>query len=329
MSYNPGISFWKGDMVMKKAKVLCAVVAGSMLFSACSDAKKTADTSAATTTTTAATTQETEESSEEETTVTETEVTGPVEVTLDNYFDTDPSVTEWGMTEEAADIVSLVDMDYIESSYEDVFYVEDASDLASLTYFINTYPYSRMDPDDHLFVKVDLMADIDLSGYRWAPMGIRVGDDHEQGFAGIFAGNGHTISGLTISNDNDFNGFFGDIYGSAVCGLYLEDASISGVFATMFTGYLEDVRFFDCSASGVLPDNVDIDTVYLFPSQDGPGTNRFISCRMSVTNADGALIEDDFTLNPFPEGMGNAMLELYDPDGDGVFEYGTDYFEEY
>ena len=315
-------------MIMKKAKVLCAVVAGSMLLAACSDAGKATDTSA-TTATTAATTEDTEESSEEETTVTETEVTGPVEVTLDNYFDTDPSVTEWGMTEEAADIVSLVDMDYIESSYEDVFYIEDASDLASLTYFINTYPYSRTDPDDHLFVKADLMADIDLSGYRWAPLGIRVGDDHEQAFAGIFAGNGHTISGLTISNDSEFNGFFGDIYGSAVCGLYLEDASISGLYGTMFTGYLEDVRFFDCSAQGVLTDNADLETVYLFPAQDGPGNNRFISCRMSVTNATGDLIEDDFTLNPFSEGTGNAMLELYDPDGDGVFEYGADYFEEY
>ena len=232
------------------------------------------------------------------------------------------------MSDEASDIIPLVDMDYIESSYSDVFYVEDVSDLASLTYFVNTYPLSRTSDGDHFFISVDIMADIDLTGYSWAPMGLTGTADHDQAFAGIFAGNGHTITGLTIDNDKDDNGFFGDIYHATVCGVYLEDISISGLGSGVFAGHIEDVRFFDCSASGTLTDSMDIESLWLFPMVDNEGNSRFISCSLNIVNSEGYTTEEEFTENPYGADASNTMLDMYDPDGDGVFEYGADYFAE-
>lgn len=309
---------------MKDLKLLCTLVAASMLLGACGKPEETSSTTVLTPAETAAT-EETEET--EETSETTEEITGPVDLTLDNYFDIDPELTEWGMSEEAADIIPLVDIGYIRESYEDVFYVEDVSDLASLTYFVNTYPISRTSDDDHFFIYVDLMADIDLTGYSWAPMGIPGTSDHDQSFAGIFIGNGHTITGLTIDNDREDNGFFGDIYNATICGVYLEDISISGVGAGVFAGHIEDVRFFDCRATGTLTDSMDIESLWLFPMVDNEGNSRFISCSLDITNSEGYVTSEEFTENPYSDNTGNAVLATFDPDGDGVFEYEADYYE--
>ncbi|MCR5529603.1 MAG: hypothetical protein K6F49_10340 [Saccharofermentans sp.] len=310
---------------MKNIKMLSALVMAAMLLGSCGNTKETAPTTILTPAETEASREEITEESEEPSETTE-ELTGPVDLTLDNYFDIAPELSEWGMSDEAADIIPLVDMDYIESSYSDVFYVEDISDLASLTYFVNTYPLSRTSDGDHFFISVDLTSDIDLTGYFWAPIGIPGTSDHDQAFAGIFSGNGHTITGLTIDNDREDNGFFGDIYGATVCGLYLEDISISGMGSGVFAGHIEDVRFFDCKATGTLTDSIDSGSLWLFPMLDSEADSRFISCSLNITNSEGYVTEEEFTDNPYGEGQSNAMLDLYDPDGDGIFEYGEDYF---
>ena len=312
---------------MKDLKVLCTLVAATMLLGACGNTKETAPTTILTPAETEASEEEITEESEETSETTE-ELTGPVDLTLDNYFDIAPELSEWGMSDEAADIISLVDMDYIESSCEDVFYIEDVSDLASLTYFVNTYPLSRTSDEDHFFINVDLMADIDLSGYSWAPMGLPGTPDHDLAFAGIFIGNGHTITGLTIDNDREDNGFFGDIYNATVCGLYLEDISVSGMGSGVFAGHIEDVRFFDCRATGTLTDSMDIGSLWIFPMIDNEADSRFISCSLDITNSEGFATTEEITENPYPDGASNAVLDTFDPDGDGVLEYDVDYFEE-
>lgn len=305
---------------MKKIKVFTLLTAAVLLTASC---QKTDETVAASVTAPVASSEVSQETPEESET---SETT--VELTVDNYFDIAPEETEWGSSEEAADIISLVDMDYIESSYEDIFYIETPADLASLTYFVNTYPISRVDMDNKMFIKADLMNDIDLSGYNWAPIGIFTGSDHAHAFEGIFIGNGHTISNLTIDNDISDNGFFGDIFGSAVCGLYIEGAQISGNGSKIMAAHIEDVRFIDCSCEGILPECSEAETLSLFPTITDPGNNRFIDCSISVTNSDDITVEEDFTVNPFPEGSGNAMIDRFDPDGDGIYEYDSDYFEE-
>jgi len=85
-----------------------------------------------------------------------------------------------------------------------------------------------------------LMADIDLTGQEWVPLGT-----YSEPYLGIFDGNGHTISNLTISERNDlFNGLFAHFAGT-VTDLSLADVSINyaanylsyaGGFAGYFSG---------------------------------------------------------------------------------------------
>lgn len=75
-----------------------------------------------------------------------------------------------------------------------------------------------------------LTADINLNGIEWTPIGT-----FNDAFKGIFDGNGHTISHLTITNQNeDFNGLFGKLSG-VVKDLTLTDVLIS--YETDFLTY--------------------------------------------------------------------------------------------
>ena len=78
---------------------------------------------------------------------------------------------------------------------------------------------------------VRLTADLDMTGYEMEPVGMpipfenreyaSIGERAEQalldrGFSGVFAGNGHTISGVSIESSLDEVGFFGTLSPSAV-----------------------------------------------------------------------------------------------------------------
>ena len=72
-------------------------------------------------------------------------------------------------------------------------------------------------------VTFNLVKDIELT-YYWTPIG--TGD--AVNFAGIFDGNGHTISGLDIDETSEYTGFFGYLTGQ-VCNLSIEgDIQSSG-----------------------------------------------------------------------------------------------------
>ncbi len=238
-------------------------------------------------------------------------------ISEENYFATDPHDSEWARSGAAGDIPDLVDMDYIEQSYNSVFVIDSAEDLASLTYFINTYPRGF---DDGFFVWVDVVEDIDLSGYEWSPLGT-----NDLMFGGIFCGNGHTISGLTIDNDNDHNGFFGCMYFSNIIGVNIEGAYITGDGSHLMCCDSSTTDFIDCHVEGVLPDNSD-DGVDLFPDYSDYGNNGYHYCSYSITNSEGETFEDEFTSNyPHPNEE-NDVENHFDPDGDGVFDYSEDYF---
>lgn len=91
-----------------------------------------------------------------------------------------------------------------------------------------------------------LVSDIDLSGIEWTPLG-----SYEAPYLGIFDGNGHTISNLTISVRNDlFNGLFAHMAG-VVKNLSLTDFSIdyacnyltyAGGLAGYLSGDVENVH---------------------------------------------------------------------------------------
>ena len=102
------------------------------------------------------------------------------------------------ISEESGEIVSedielssVSDVSLMATSYN----IYTAADLANISNDLSGVYY--------------LQNDIDLSGYtNWTPIG--TGNDNGQYFNGVFDGQGHTISGLTMSGDGyTYSGLFG------------------------------------------------------------------------------------------------------------------------
>lgn len=83
---------------------------------------------------------------------------------------------------------------------------------------------------------VKLEADLDLAGVTWTPIG-RVTKDNDKyyDFYGTFDGQGHTISNLTVGNDDSYTsedghneGLFGGTRNATVKNLIMENATIKG-----------------------------------------------------------------------------------------------------
>ena len=302
-------------------------MASAVLIAACGTTEETTVTEATTTTTVEQGFRIITEESESAATAA-TEPAGPVELTTDNFFDTDPAISEYGMSDSCGNIIDLVDLDYLEQHFGDVYVVDSIEDLASVTYLVNAYP--RIDEDDDgeldtIFVKIDLTADIDLTGYDWVPLGLYVDYGvYHNAFSGIFAGNGHTISGLNIDIGDDFSGFFGETVTGTVIGLNVESASVTGVFSGIIVGYCSRTNFIDCHGNGTLVDNFESDNELFGVTNES--ITRFINCSYSIVNGGGTLCEEEFTINQYEEGTSNALYDMFDPDRDGVFEYTQDYF---
>lgn len=308
---------------MKKRGLIAVLLASAMLFGACGKTEETEPVEQTTATTQSNTMIITVNESEGDEEAGETEASGPVELTVDNYFTTDPADTEWGQGD-GAGIIDLVDLGFIEDSMDGVFEVDTIAQFASLNYFVNTYPLPRVVEDlsdDHFFIHVNINSDFDLSSYDWPSLG-HDSADHEYAFSGIIIGNGHTISGLDHNRS-----FFGDIYGSTVCGFNFDEGLI-GVNdeALIVDTNLEDVRFFDCHITGEYEDEI-VDAGYLFIIQSTEVVNRYLDCSVDVLTTDGEVYSEDIELNAYSTGANNAVMEFFDPDHDGTYEYGENFFD--
>ena len=54
-------------------------------------------------------------------------------------------------------------------------------------------------------INITLTADIDLTGKNWTP----IGTDYDNAYTGTFDGGGHTITGLTVTTNDQYAGLFG------------------------------------------------------------------------------------------------------------------------
>lgn len=85
-----------------------------------------------------------------------------------------------------------------------------------------------VDTTNYTYVVINLTSDIDLSGYKWQPIGT-----YEHPFNGEFYGNGYTIKNLTIDTsrnayiNNNCVGLFGETNDSIITELKLEDISVN------------------------------------------------------------------------------------------------------
>ncbi|MBN2436501.1 MAG: hypothetical protein JXK07_14670 [Spirochaetes bacterium] len=93
-----------------------------------------------------------------------------------------------------------------------------------------------------------VMQDIDIASYaNWIPIGGSSGS-----FSGIFDGNGHSISNLTVDRSEDYSGLFGAIGGAGkIRNLSLINAEVNGKDNVgLLVGHISEGTITDCSVSG-------------------------------------------------------------------------------
>ncbi|MBQ5320078.1 MAG: hypothetical protein J6K17_13385 [Oscillospiraceae bacterium] len=161
-----------------------------------------------------------------------------------DLFDKYPDEYGWMEERDYGDIPYLADADYIEKSLaEGVFLVSTPEELASFNYIVNTSEYGQ-----GLFMQ--LQNDIDLSGYRWVPMGW-YGGEMDFPFTCLVDGNGYTIKNMKIECNNGSVGFIG---WETYCGVYnitFENASVSGSsMVGIITGQAIGGWYENCHVSG-------------------------------------------------------------------------------
>lgn len=105
------------------------------------------------------------------------------------------------------------------------FKVSSAEQLASVVWYVN-----GINSDE---VNITLEKDIDLSDYQWKPMGWSHGSNR---FSGTVDGQGHTIYGMTIMEDDVQSGFIGYGLGVTVKNINFVDAYVSASNCTGIVG---------------------------------------------------------------------------------------------
>ena len=135
-------------------------------------------------------------------------------------------------------------------------------------------------------INITLDTDIDLTGKDWTP----IGTDYDNSYKGTFDGGGHTITGLTVTTNEQFVGLFGylnragtvknvvmegvqitsnQIYGGSIGGVVgsswgtIENCSVSGsVSGTVYVGGVVGVQIggsiTGCSSSATVKGMVDV-----------------------------------------------------------------------
>ena len=132
----------------------------------------------------------------------------------------------------------------------------NAEDLG-YSYDSDTHTYSVYTPDGLMewneaaqsdpSLNCTLTADIDLTGKEWTPIGM------SRGYNGIFDGQGHTITGLTISPSEDAAALFHNINGDGkVMNLQLKDVTYNGVTAMGGIAHGNGGTIIACSVTGTL-----------------------------------------------------------------------------
>ena len=99
-------------------------------------------------------------------------------------------------------------------------------------------------------INITLDTDIDLTGKDWTP----IGTSYSNSYTGTFDGGGHTITGLTVTTNDEGVGLFGSIgYAGTVKNVMMEDVQITSNrslgFAGGVAGY-SDGTIENCSVSG-------------------------------------------------------------------------------
>ena len=109
---------------------------------------------------------------------------------------------------------------------EDYYSVENGSELAWLAAAVNgTLETRAVDADNFAGKTFKLTQDIDLGGNAWTPISMSTDLAGGKTFRGTFDGNGHTIKGLYV-RQQEAAGLFGYVYAATIKNVTIEGANL-------------------------------------------------------------------------------------------------------
>ena len=111
-------------------------------------------------------------------------------------------------------------------------------------------------------INITLTADIDLTGKDWTP----IGTDYDNSYTGTFDGGGHTITGLTVTTNDEYAGLFGYLGNFGNAAGTVKNVVMEGIQITCNhrSGYAGGVAGFswgtieNCSVSGSISGTVSV-----------------------------------------------------------------------
>ena len=111
-------------------------------------------------------------------------------------------------------------------------------------------------------INITLTADIDLTGKGWTP----IGTDYDNSYTGTFDGGGHTITGLTVTTNDQYAGLFGYLGNFGNAAATVKNVVMEGIQITCNhrSGYAGGVAGFswgtieNCSVSGSVSGTVSV-----------------------------------------------------------------------
>lgn len=156
-----------------------------------------------------------------------------------------PDTNGWMEKCDPGDIPYLANAGYIDKSVRDgIFMVSTPEELASFVYYVNTVEEGQAQ-------YMQLVNDIDLTGYEWAPMGWYDGEGVDMPFNGGIYGEGYTIYNMYIENDQNSVGFIGWGVYCGVWNLSFENAYVKGRSDVgILTGQAIQGWYENCHVSG-------------------------------------------------------------------------------
>ena len=128
-------------------------------------------------------------------------------------------VSDWERERDTGSIMELADREWAEENFP-YYTVSTVEELASVVYWVNACP------DDNPYFYINIVEDIDLTGYEWEPMGWS-SVNCTYPFRGTINGNGHTITGMHIEVDYIQAGFIGWGTDSVVTDINFTQAYVS------------------------------------------------------------------------------------------------------
>ena len=114
-------------------------------------------------------------------------------------------VNATGLTLECCTIGSWVDGGGESGTAEDLDYIYDSNTKTYTVYNANGLLAWNEAAQKDRSINCTLTADINLTGKDWTP----IGTDYDNSYTGTFDGGGHTITGLTVTTNDEYAGLFG------------------------------------------------------------------------------------------------------------------------